>query len=128
SLTSSQALSNWRFEPVDGSLEDRNVRPSAFDRPHKITVTGTGTLPYGFGAGISYVGQSGTPYTWVVNGDINGDGQSRNDLPLIPATASQISLSGTPAQQAAQYSALDSFINSQSCLRDARGSLLQKGA
>jgi hypothetical protein len=123
SFTSSQALSNFRFAPVDGDLENRNVRPSAFDRPHKITVTGTAALPYGFGVGLSYVGLSGTPYTWVVNGDINGDGINFNDTPFIPANASQISL-----QNPAQYAALDAFINSQQCLRDARGSVLQRGA
>jgi hypothetical protein len=123
SFTSSQALSNFRFAPVDGDLENRNVRPSAFDRPHKITITGTAALPYGFAVGLSYIGQSGTPYTWVVNGDINGDGINFNDTPFIPANATQITL-----QNPAQYAALDAFINSQSCLRDARGSLLQRGA
>lgn len=123
SFTSSQALSNWRFSPVDGDLDNRNVRPSAFDRPHKVTITGTAALPYGFGAGLSYVGQSGTPYTWVVNGDINGDGQSFNDTPFIPANASQITL-----QNPAQYAQLDAFIKSQQCLQAARGSLLQRGA
>src|SRR5262249_4924579 len=95
-LPSSQALSNWRFAPVDGDLENRNVRPSAFDRPHKITVSGTAAWQLGgfgtLGAGLSYVGQSGTPYTWLVTGDVNGDGQNGNDVPFIPANASQISL------------------------------------
>ena len=123
SFTSSQALSNFRFAPVDGDLENRNVRPSAFDRPHKITVSGTVALPLGFGAGITYIGQSGTPYTWDVNGDINGDGQTSNDLPFIPASPSQISLANP-----AQYGALSQFIQSQDCLRNAAGHLLQRSA
>src|SRR5262249_6843464 len=52
SLTSSQAFSNYQFAPVDGTLADRNVRPSAFDRRHKITISGAASLPYGFGAGL----------------------------------------------------------------------------
>ena len=123
SLTSSQALSNFRFEPIDGTMENRNAAPSAFDRPHKITITGTANLAYGFGAGLSYVGQSGTPYTWIVNGDVNGDGQSTNDVPFIPKDPSQISL-----QDPSQYAALSAFIDSQGCLADARGSLLKRGA
>ena len=123
SFTSSQAFSNFQFAPVDGDLENRAVRPSAFDRPHKITVSGNAALPLGFGFGIIYVGQSGTPYTWTVNGDVNGDGISGNDVPFIPANPSQISLADPK-----QYAALDSFINSQSCLRDARGGFLQRGA
>src|SRR5713226_8210844 len=97
SFTSSQAFSNFQFAPVDGSLENRNVRPSAFDRPHKITITGTASLPFGFGLGVIYVRQSGTPYTWTVNGDVNGDGINGNDIVFVPADASQISLQN-PAQ------------------------------
>lgn len=123
SLTSSQALSNFRFSPIDGDIQNRNVRPSAFDRPHKVTITGIARLPYGFGIGASYVGQSGLPYTWVVNGDVNGDGINGNDLAYIPADPSQITL-----QDPSQYDALNKFINSQSCLRDARGHFVQRGA
>jgi hypothetical protein len=123
SFTSSQALSNFQFAPLDGDIENRNVRLSAFDRTHKITITGTASLPYGFGLGLTYVGQSGTPYTWTVNGDVNADGINGNDLAFIPATLSQISL-----QNPLQYPALSAFIDSQACLRDARGGFVQRGA
>src|SRR5207253_25028 len=123
SLTSSQALSNWRFAPIDGDLDNRNVRPSAFDRPHKITISGTASLPFGFVIGLSYVGQSGTPYTWLVTGDVNGDGQNGNDVPFIPANPAQISL-----QDPTQYTKLAQFIDSQDCLRDAKGGFVQRGA
>jgi hypothetical protein len=122
SLTSAQALSNFQFAPVDGTLEDRFVRPSAFDRTHRLTLTATGTLPYGFNAGVIYTGQSGLPYTWTVNGDVNADGISGNDMPFIPADPSQISL-----QDPTQYEALNHFIDSKACLRDARGRLMQRG-
>jgi outer membrane receptor protein involved in Fe transport len=123
SLTSSQALSNFQFAPVDGDLTDRNLRPSAFDRPHRVTLTATAAMPLGFNAGLIYVGQSGTPYTWTVNGDVNADGISGNDVAFIPADASQITL-----QDPTQYEALNAFINSESCLRDARGGVMQRGA
>ncbi|WP_224372849.1 TonB-dependent receptor [Hyalangium versicolor] len=123
SLTSAQALSNFQFSPIDGSIQDRNVRPSAFDRPHRITLTATSSLPLGFNVGLIYVGQSGSPYTWVVNGDVNADGVSGNDLVFVPANAEQISL-----QDPAQYEALEKFINSQDCLREAKGGFVQRGA
>ncbi len=122
SLTSSQALSNFQFSPVDGDLANRNLRPSAFDRTHRVTVTASGSLPYGFNAGVIYTGQSGLPYTWTVNGDVNADGISGNDVPFIPADASQISM-----RDPTQYEALNKFIDSQSCLRDAKGRLMQRG-
>ena len=95
------------------------MRPSAFDRPHKITISGTASLPFGFVIGLSYVGQSGTPYTWLVTGDVNGDGINGNDVPFVPANQTQISL-----QDPTQYAALARFIDSQSCLADAKGSFI----
>ncbi len=123
SLTSSQALSNFQFSPVDGDLGNRNVRPSNFDRPHKISVAGVARLPFGFGVGLTYVGQSGLPYTWVVNGDVNGDGINGNDVVFVPANPSQITL-----RDPTQYDALQQFINSQDCLREARGGFVKRGA
>ena len=122
SFTSSQALSNFQFAPLDGDIQNRNLRPSAFDRPHKITLTGIASLPYGFDLGLIYVGMSGLPYTWTVNGDINADGVNGNDLVFVPAKPADISL-----QDPTQWTALNSFIQSQDCLAEARGRLIQRG-
>jgi outer membrane receptor protein involved in Fe transport len=123
SLTSSQALSNFQFAPLDGDIQNRYLRPSAFDRTHRISLTATTTLPFGFNAGLIYVGQSGLPYTWTVSGDVNADGISGNDLAFIPASPDQITL-----QDPSQYEALNNFIQSQECLRKARGGFVQRGA
>jgi outer membrane receptor protein involved in Fe transport len=123
SLTSSQAFSNYQFASVDGPLESRNLRRSFFDVPHKVTLSGTVNLPYRSSFSLIYVGRSGDPYGWIVNGDANADGISGNDLPFIPADASQITLADPT-----QFSALADFIQSQSCLREARGGLLERDA
>ena len=123
SLTSSQAFSNYQFAAVDGPLESRNLRRSVFDVPHKVTISGTVNLPYRSSLSLIYVGRSGDPYAWIVNGDVNADGISGNDLPFIPDDASQISLADP-----AQFSALSDFIDSQSCLREARGGLLPRNS
>jgi len=123
SFTSSQALSNFQFAPIDGEIQNRNAAPSAFDRPHRITITGSTTLPYGFGIGLIYQGQSGTPYTWTVSGDVNADGINGNDVVFVPKDASQISL-----RDPTQYDAMQAFIESQDCLKDSRGSLIKRGA
>ena len=125
SFTSSQALSNLQFEPLDGPLDHRAITPSDFDRPHKITVTGTAGLPYGFLIGLNYVGVSGTPYTYVTSNDVNGDGISGNDLVFVPKDSSQISISPTSP---GKFSDLQAFINSQSCLRDAAGGYIHRNA
>src|SRR5215471_12563774 len=123
SFTSSQAFSNFQFAPIDGSIQDRNVRASAFDRPHKVSVSGVARLPLGFGVGASYVGQSGLPYTWVVQGDVNGDGIVGNDVVFVPRDQSQITL-----RDPSQWDALNNFIQSQDCLQNARGGFVQRGA
>jgi hypothetical protein len=121
SLTSSQAFSNYQFAAVDGPLESRNLTRSFFDVPHKVTISGTVNLPYRSSFSLIYLGRSGDPYTWIVNGDVNADGISGNDIPFIPADASQITLADPT-----QFSALSDFIDSQSCLSDARGGLLPR--
>jgi hypothetical protein len=134
SLTSSQALSNFQFEAIDGTIQNRNVRPSAFDRPHRFTFAGAANLPYGFGLGLTYIFQSGTPYTWVVNGDANGDGQSGNDAVFVPRLITAADGSQTVDQSQVtlanplQSGALADFIQSQDCLRQAQGTILQRGA
>jgi hypothetical protein len=134
SLTSSQALSNFQFEAIDGDIQNRNARPSAFDRPHRFTVAGSANLPYGFGVGLTYIFQSGTPYTWVVNGDVNGDGQAGNDAVFVPRLITAADGSQTVDQtqitlaNTTQSAAMADFINNQSCLREAQGTLLKRGA
>jgi outer membrane receptor protein involved in Fe transport len=123
SLTSSQAFSNFQFAAVDGPLEFRNLTRSFFDVPHKVTVSGTVNLPFRSSLSLIYVGRSGDPYAWIVNGDVNADGINGNDLPFVPADQSQISLADP-----SQFGALSQFIDSQSCLRDARGGILGRNA
>lgn len=123
SLTSSQAFSNFQFAALDGTIADRNLRTSAFDRPHNITLSGTFNLPYNVGLSLTYNARSGTPYTWMTNGDINADGISGNDLPFIPATQSDIVL-----EDPSQWAALDQFISSQECLDDDRGRIHRRNS
>lgn len=123
SLTSSQAFSNFQVGAVDGPLESRNLTTSFFDVRHKVTLSGTVNLPYRTSLSLIYVGRSGDPYTWVVNGDVNADGINGNDLPFIPADASQITLANP-----AQFDALNQFIQSQDCLQKARGQILPRNS
>jgi hypothetical protein len=123
SLTSSQAFSNFQFGAVDGPLESRNLTTSFFDVRHKVTVSGTVNLPYRTSLSLIYIGRSGDPYAWVVNGDVNADGINGNDLPFIPADASQITLANPT-----QFDALDQFIQSQECLQKPRGEILLRNS
>jgi outer membrane receptor protein involved in Fe transport len=124
SLTSSIAFSNYQFATVDGSIFDRNLATSAFDTPHKITISGTATLPYiRTDLSLIYQGLSGSPYTWTVGGDANADGISGNDATFVPADASQITLA-----PGSTFTAVDAFINSQPCLAASRGKILERNS
>lgn len=123
SFTSSTANSNLRFTVLDGTIQNRNLRTSYFDVPNKIVVNGTANLPLGIRASLVYTGTSGTPYTYVVSTDVNGDGLAQNDAVYVPRNQADIFLAN-----AADWTALDSMINAEPCLKAYRGSLLPRGA
>ena len=122
-LTSSIASSNYRFTTLDGTIEGRNLRRSAFDIPHKLSVTGVFKLPATFELSLVYVGQSGSPYAWVTQNDVNGDGFGGNDPVYVPRDNNDISLV-TPSDSVA----LNTIINSEACLQKARGTLIERNS
>lgn len=128
SLTSSIALSNYTNTPVDGTLEKRNLRLSAFDVPHKITISGSANLPFGVQASAVYTARAGTPYAYVSTStsDLNGDGLSGNDLIYVPKDRADISIVGTTAAADSAFTRLDNFIKSESCLESQRGKIMQR--
>ena len=65
SMTSDITGSNYAFSVLDGVPSNRNLRTSTFDRPHKITVSGTVNLPYASRFSLTYNGISGVPFTYV---------------------------------------------------------------
>jgi hypothetical protein len=124
SQTSSIAASNLGFATLDGTLADRNVRPSAFDRPNKITISGTYHFPHSIDLSMIYVGISGTPFGYVVSGDANFDGigsSQQNDMFYVPKDSADMHLVNP-----AQWDTLNTFINSQSCLSSQRGQVMKR--
>ena len=136
SLTSSIAFSNFRFTVLDGTLEERNLRNSVFDIPHKVVLSGTTPLPGGFLASLIYTGQSGHPFSYVVSSDANGDGVTQNDQAYIPRNQGDITIDangtaaglGTQAQQDAAWNTLNNYIRGEDCLERARGTLLTRNS
>ncbi|MHB8839888.1 MAG: outer membrane beta-barrel protein, partial [Gemmatimonadaceae bacterium] len=67
------------------------------DNAFQDKIVGAFTLPpvWGFRLSGSYIGISGAPYSLIINGDVNGDGTSNNDLAFVfdpndPATPADI--------------------------------------
>ncbi|HMI00953.1 MAG TPA: TonB-dependent receptor [Pedobacter sp.] len=133
---SSTAQSNWEFVQVVRDANSPDLVYSNFDIRHRIIASLSYGLNYGknkaSGTNISvfYAGRSGTPFTYLYNGDLNGDGAFSNDLLYVPRTIADIKLVNltvgtgasavtyTPAQQ---WEALNNFISNDPYLKDKRG-------
>src|SRR2546425_1602925 len=137
SMTSDITSSNFQFGALDGTIANRNLRTSSFDRPNKVSISGTVNAPFGARFSLIYNGVSGTPLTYVVSGDANADGVFGNDLVYVPRNRADMTTDGnggsvagfgTAAQQDSVFGLLDSFINNESCLQNNRGRLLPRNS
>lgn len=122
------AYENLSASPLDGTWEHLNFRTSIYSRPHEVTLTGTFDLPLKFNLGLSYVGFSGDPITYIVLGDANGDGIDNlfghsydNDPIYVPRNAGDITLIDP-----AQYPTLHRIIQQEPCLARQRGRLMDR--
>jgi hypothetical protein len=120
---------NLGLSPLDGTWESPNLRTALWSRPHKLTLFGTADLPLKIRLGLSYLGYSGDPLTYIVHGDANADGldnldDSRNNDPVyVPLDAGDITL-----DDPADYARLDQYIQKEGCLQAQRGRLLQRNS
>ena len=123
-VTSSQAISQWRYNPVPGDPNNPPLAISDFDVPHRVVVSVSERVDYakGFATTLSlyYSGRSGSPYSYIYNGDVNGDGQFSNDLVYVPKNSSDIILTTNNWDQ------LNSFINGDSYLSSHRGQIVPR--
>jgi hypothetical protein len=121
------ASTNASSTPVNGTLEHRDLSTSFWERPHKVTVTGMFDLPLGLRLGLIYLGTSGPPFSYVVQGDANADGFSNfdvsNDVVYVPRESGDITLADP-----SNYPALDRIIEDEPCLRSQRGRLLRRNS
>jgi hypothetical protein len=138
SLTSDRAVSNFRNGRQFAGVESQPIpTTSYFDRPHRLMLFGSYTAPWKrYGAtdvSLYYEGISGTPYTIVTNGDINGDLVTNNDPIYIPRDArnpNEITFAGTPGSQAVveQQIAFENIIENNECLRNQRGGIMKRNS
>jgi hypothetical protein len=134
SLTWGDALLNFATSP---SARDPNVRArqtSAFSRPWKAVASATLGLPDSWTGGtelsVVYIGEAGTPYSYVYAGDVNGDGypgpgiqiDESNDLLYVPAELGRINAGP------ATWNLLSQLFQREPCLDEARGTILRRNA
>lgn len=128
---SSTAKSNWEYVQIVNNPNHPSLAYSNFDIRHRIIGSTGYKVSYGrnkaFGTGINifYAGSSGAPFTYLYNGDVNGDGAVANDLLYVPRNASEIKLISPAGQNlssvAEQWAALNNYIEQDPYLRERRG-------
>ncbi len=91
---SSTALSNWEFVQVVGDPNHPELAISNYQLQHRITGIFSMNFDYAkhFKTSLSffYNGNSGQPFTYLVNGDLNSDGRFGNDLIYVPRNPGEI--------------------------------------
>lgn len=122
--TSSRAVSNWQFqEAIDPN--DVPESPSDYEVEHRFNAGLSYTLNrdtrYPTTVSAFYNRQSGRPFTYIYDfqefPSINRDAFFANDLFYVPASRDEVIITGGTWEQ------LDAYIESNECLREARGSI-----
>ena len=119
--TSSAIL--FQNNPIDGSIANRRLRRSNRDTPHNVVAAAVIPLKFATTASVFFRAHSGAPYAYLVGGDANADGNSSNDLAYVPRDANDISLT-----KPEDYASLQSFIESERCLRSQRGRVMARNS
>lgn len=129
--TSSQAISNWRYNEVQGDPNNADIGRSIFVTPHRFLATASYAMQYGRNTtvfSLIYEARSGNPYHYghftpgFVGYSANGDFEGGNDLIYIPRDESEINLTSN------NWEEYNAFIEANPALRDNRGSIAERGA
>lgn len=134
-LTSTEiAQALFQGNPIAGDPNDPGLGFSEFGLQHRFIAAANYRFDYDFGgAGVgTTVGMfaeiaQGDRFSYVYGGDFNGDGVGNNDLLYIPNDpATEMTFTGTPAQQAAQADAFNAYIEQDDYLSENRGSIAER--
>jgi hypothetical protein len=124
--SSSRAISNWTFNE-NKDVNNADVGTADYEIRHRILGTLNYTLNYAdryaTTIGIVYEGRSGEPFSWIYNGNANGDtgdGAAENDLVYVPENQSDIFL------ESENWDLMNAFIEGNDALDEARGSVIDR--
>ncbi|ASZ11683.1 carboxypeptidase regulatory-like domain-containing protein [Chitinophaga pendula] len=136
SMNSTIASTNFRNNTIANNPNLPRLTYSDWNLDHRIVATVSYRVTYlkhlATTIGLVYNGQSGLPYTYRVNSDINGDGQTQNDAMYIPKDINDIVLVPNNAQDKRTpqeiYEQLNSFVEQDPYLRKHRGEYAERNA
>lgn len=125
--SSSTARSNWEYVQIVNNPNNPELAISNYELKHRLVGSLGYKISYGrnkeFATAINlfYSGNSGSPFSYIYNGDLNGDGSFDNDLLYVPRSASEIKL-----VDPSQWAALDAYINQDKYLSTRRGQYVER--
>ena len=135
SMTSSVAESNWRNTHTYRFSNNPELANSGYNVPHTVKASAFYHLNWGPNklftttVGLIYQGKSGSPYSLLYSGDINGDGGNSNDLMFIPTDeqVDQMKILGTDAHSAEEQRAnLKQWLATTDYVKDHRGQFAER--
>jgi hypothetical protein len=138
--TSSQAASNFVYNPIRYDVNNPELTWSNFDLRHRFGLAFSWQLEFFKTAPTSvsmfYSARSGRPYSTTYNYfDANGDAAAGNDLVYVPANQSEVIFmdgSGSSAKpladQAGTWATFDAFIKGDPGLNDYRGKIVPRNS
>ncbi len=123
------AQSTWRDRPVSGDPNADVTSYSNFYQPNRIIASASYRKQYlnhlTTSIGLTYESANAGVASYVYNGDVNGDGQTSNDLIYIPKSASDIVLvkdNAADTRTTTQtYAQLSAYINQDPYLSQHKG-------
>ncbi|TYP93975.1 Carboxypeptidase regulatory-like domain-containing protein [Fodinibius salinus] len=123
--SSSRAISNWQYNE-NFDVNSPRLGTADYERRHRILANIGYTLSWSerFNTTISviYDGRSGTPFSWIYDGNANGDTRYDNDLMYVPESSGEVVLTSN------NWSKLDEWISSESSLNEYRGEVVPRGS
>ena len=133
------AQSIWRDRQVSGDPNAEALSYSSFMQQHRVIAVASYRREYighlATSLSVFYTGAPAGRFSYVYNGDMNGDAQTGNDLMYVPRNRQDIVLrditigtaqGGGTFTADQQYAALDSYINQDSYLKTRRGEYAER--
>ncbi|MBU2445165.1 MAG: carboxypeptidase regulatory-like domain-containing protein [Bacteroidetes bacterium] len=134
-INSTTASSGWRYNPSTGNPNNPVLAYADNDRTHRFYGTVSYRHDWGWKGlattlGLFYNGLSGRPFSYIVDGDVNGDGLTDNDLAYVPKDANDIILVDSkgvvlPKTDGA-YAELMAYIDNDAYLKDHKGEMAER--
>jgi hypothetical protein len=133
--THTTALSGWEGNPTPGYSNQQFLSYSVWDLRHRVV----GNISYrkswlnelmATTISVFYNGQSGEPFSYIINQDLNNDGSTFNDLAYIPRNKNEIVLMPSSATDPRTpdeiWEQLNSFIMRDDYLQEHRGEYAER--